>query len=75
MLKCGQVVFTISYFMVCDFTLCLLTATKWTDSSAFEAFLSKYFSLSDDASEESKTSNSEHNGISFCLLPYVYTAF
>ena len=40
-----------------------LHCQAWPDSRAFEALITDYFAGSDDDSEESETSDSDHNGI------------
>ena len=40
-----------------------LSCKSWPDSGTFEALITKYFAGSDD-SEESKTYDTDHNGIS-----------
>ena len=40
-----------------------LHCQAWPDSRTFEALITDYFTGSDDDSEESETSDSDHNGI------------
>ena len=44
-----------------------LSCDAWRDSGAFEALITEYFAGSDDDTEESETSDSDHNGISTCF--------
>ena len=50
-----------------------LSCEAWPDSGAFEALITDYFAGSDD-SEESETSDTDHNGISTCFNTLNYTA-
>ena len=50
-----------------------LSCEAWPDNGAFEALIADYFAGSDD-SEESETSDSDHNGISTCFSTLNYTA-
>ena len=50
-----------------------LSCEAWPDSSAFEVLITDYFAGSDDDDEESKTSDSDHNGISTCFNTLNYT--
>lgn len=53
-----------------------VSCEAWPDGGAFEALITEYFAGSDDDSEESETSDSEHNGISPCFSAFkLYTAF
>ena len=49
-----------------------LSSEEWSDGGAFEALITKYFAGSDD-SEESETSDSDHNGISLCFITMLHT--
>ena len=50
-----------------------LSCEAWPDSGAFEALITDYFAGSDN-SEESETSDTDHNGISTCFSTLNYTA-
>ena len=41
-----------------------LRCKSWPDSGTFEALITEYFAVSDEDCEESKTSDSDNNGIS-----------
>ena len=49
-----------------------LSSEEWSDGGAFEALITEYFAGSDD-SEESETSDSDHNGISLCFITMLHT--
>lgn len=50
-----------------------LSCEAWPDSGAFEALITDYFAGSDD-SEESETSDTDHNGIFTCFSTFYYIA-
>ena len=50
-----------------------LSHEAWPNSGAFEALITDYFAGRDD-SEESETSDTDHNGISTCFSTLNYTA-
>ena len=53
-----------------------LRCNAWPDSGTFEALIIDYFAGGDDDVEESKTSDSDHNGISTSFITFkLYTGY